>query len=188
MSAKRHVAPARRSAIRTLHQVASRAVRAIEPSGERNADSRRRPRFFAAFPFFWWAKVSTSWTRRLRANSGSGRRLGFGFACDQSQGALCGRAEGSVLLASGRAGARPGRGRARLGRMPLASPPPVSRLLRRLGSWFFLEKCARSVDIKEHDKLMTLKSSRCHVAQARRKATLTFRGRELFFGEVFEKC
>ncbi len=181
MSAKRHVAPARRSAIQTLHQVASRAVLAIEPSAERNADSRRRSRFFAAFLFLWGEGFDF-------LSSAPAREQGFRapsrvWVCRRSEpeARLCGRAEGSVLLASGRAGARPGRGRARLGRMPFASPPADPRSLRRLGSWLFWEKSARSVDIKEHNKMTTLKSARCHVAPARRKAIPAFRGGALFF-------
>lgn len=64
----------------------SRAVRAIEPSAERNADSRRRPRFFAASPFFLGGgSYGFDFLGSAPAlNRGSGRRLGFGFAGDQS--------------------------------------------------------------------------------------------------------
>ena len=39
---------------------------------------------FSPLSFFCGAKVSTSWAWRLRVNRGSGRRLVFGFAGDQS--------------------------------------------------------------------------------------------------------
>lgn len=120
----------------------------------------KAPALFRRFPFFWWAKVSTSWARRLRVNRGSGRRLGFGFAGGQSpKRALAGARKLCFACAGQGRRASRGRGRARLGRMPLASPLADPRSLRLLGSWFFGGKTARSVDVKEHNKMTTLKSS-----------------------------
>lgn len=182
--AKRHAAPTRRSEIQTLRQVARELFAPLSLPGKETPTHEGARAFFRRFPFFWGGgSYGFDFLSSAPAREQGFRAPFRVWVCRRSEpeARLCGRAEGSVLLVSGRAGARPGRGRARLGRMPFASPPADPRSLRRLGSWLFWEKSARSVDIKEHNKMTTLKSARCHVAPARRKAIPAFRGGALFF-------